>query len=285
MNLVFFLSVIVLCMVVRHPLFQVLAVAASAAYCVVLRGVPGLRCLAALVGVFALVSLANPLFNTMGDTVLFYYAGSREFTWEALAFGMSTGVMLITMLLWLVCYSEVMTSDKFTYLFGGLAPALSLVLTMAFRLVPSFIRKAEDVTLARASMKSRFSQEEGVREKVKGALAIVNVLTAWAFEGAIETADSMRSRGYGLSGRARFSVYRFDLHDGVLLFVIGVLSVSVFACLALGVMSVEYYPTIVFNQSGMVLYAALMTYGVLLCIPLIVSVGEAAVWRAFLSRA
>ena len=38
-------------------------------------------------------------------------------------------------------------------------------------------------------------------------------MITWALENAIETADSMKSRGYGLKGRTAFSIYRFDERD------------------------------------------------------------------------
>ncbi len=38
-------------------------------------------------------------------------------------------------------------------------------------------------------------------------------MVTWSLENAIETADSMRARGYGLPGRTSFSIYRFDSRD------------------------------------------------------------------------
>ena len=38
-------------------------------------------------------------------------------------------------------------------------------------------------------------------------------MSTWSLENAIETADSMKSRGYGLPGRTAFSIFRFDRRD------------------------------------------------------------------------
>ena len=46
-------------------------------------------------------------------------------------------------------------------------------------------------------------------KKIRYALNMVSILVTWALENAIETADSMKSRGYGLRGRTAFSIYRF----------------------------------------------------------------------------
>ncbi len=42
-------------------------------------------------------------------------------------------------------------------------------------------------------------------------------MVTWSFENAVETADSMKSRGYGLPGRTAFSLYRFSRRDRLLL--------------------------------------------------------------------
>lgn len=46
--------------------------------------------------------------------------------------------MLAAVVTWFSCYTAVMTSDKFVYLFGRVIPALSLVLSMTLRFVPKF---------------------------------------------------------------------------------------------------------------------------------------------------
>ena len=89
--------------------------------------------------VLLVVTLSAPLFNTQGATVLLRWWGGRPYTLEALALGASTGLMLVAMMLWFASFHLVMTSDKFTYLFGRAIPALSLVLTMVLRLVPSSV--------------------------------------------------------------------------------------------------------------------------------------------------
>ena len=48
---------------------------------------------------------------------------------------------------------------------------------------------------------------------IKYGLQMVSILVTWALENAIETSDSMRSRGYGLHGRTAFSIYRLTRRD------------------------------------------------------------------------
>ena len=49
--------------------------------------------------------------------------------------------------------------------------------------------------------------------RARNGITILSIMITWALENAIETADSMKSRGYGLPGRTAFSIYRFDSRD------------------------------------------------------------------------
>ena len=106
-----------------------------------------------------------------------------------------------------------MTSDKFVYLFGRLIPALSLVLSMALRFVPKFQAQFHVVSEAQRCI-GRDVSDGGVIRRIRNAVTIFSIMLTWSLENAIETADSMKSRGYGLPGRTAFSIYRFDDRDG-----------------------------------------------------------------------
>ena len=63
-----------------------------------------------------------------------------------------------------------------------------------------------------------------------------------ALESAIETADSMRGRGFGLRGRTAFSIYRFDARDKrALLWLLACASVIAVG-LATGSLHFAWYP-------------------------------------------
>ena len=105
-----------------------------------------------------------------------------------------------------------MTSDKFIYLFGRIIPALSLVLSMALRFVPRFLRQLKVIRNGQKAM-GRDVSEGTVLNRIKYGLQMVSILVTWALENGIETSDSMRSRGYGLHGRTAFSIYRLTRRD------------------------------------------------------------------------
>lgn len=282
-TLAFFVCAISFGMFVRHPAFQLASVLCSAAYCISAKGYLGLRWVAAMVPLFAALAAINPLLNTMGDTVLFTYCGGRRFTWEALAFGMSTGAMFVSMMMWFVNCSSVMTGDKISYLFGGAAPALSLVLTMTIRLVPTYRHRIARLYEARKGI-GKASDDGSMMTRLKGAASLLSALLTWALEGSVATADSMRCRGYGLPGRTQFRAYRFDRRDRVLLFVLAVLACATAASISVGAASAEYLPKVVLAELSASSLAGLISYATMLALPALINLREDLHWRISLSR-
>ncbi len=281
-NFMMFAFAIALGMFMRHPAFLAVGVVFSASYYLTVRGRKGLKVVLGMIPLFAVITCLNPLFNTMGDTVLFTYFG-RPYTFEALAFGMATGAMFVGMMLWFGSYNAIMTSDKFTYLFGRFAPSLSLVFTMVLRLVPNYQRKIDQLVTARNSIGKDVSSGDK-RERVSSAAALLSVLTSWAFENAVVVADSMRSRGYGLSGRTTYSLYRFEGRDKALIAVMAACIAATIACMVAGAAAVEFIPAIAIPVPTPLMVIGLIAYAVFLSIPTFVNIRESVIWRISLSR-
>ena len=267
----YFAAAIVLCAVVRHPAYLLASLAAGALYYLVLRGKRAAGFLVALVPLFLAVVAINPLFNTRGEHVLFELFG-RPYTLEALAYGAVVAGVLVGMLVWFACYSQVMTSDKFTCLFGNLAPALSLLVVMVLRMVPGLMRKAEDILVARRCVGRGVSEATGARAKVRGGVDVLSGLVDHALEGSVVTADSMRARGYGMGRRTSFRLWRLEVRDVVLL----VVGAALLVCTALaGGMGARFVPRIVVDP----LSWGFAAYCAFLLLPLAVRAKEAVQWR------
>ena len=253
-----------------------------------------------------MLTAINPLFNTLGDTVLFTYLGARPFTLEALAYGASTATMFVSVMLWFACYAQVMSTDKFTYLFGRRAPALTLVLTMTLRLVPSYGRKARQISTARRCVGLSMTQGS-VRERARDGASLLSALTSWALEGAVTTADSMRSRGYGartkpvvgeisrlrfapleMTGKdrgqpGRYLQCRFRMRDALLLALMVACVIVTCIALASGALAVSYVPAIDIPALSPLGIGALVACTVLVLAPSAIDAKEAIAWRSSLS--
>ena len=150
-------------------------------------------------------------------------------------------VLLAAVVLWFRCFSAVMTSDKFIYLFGRIIPALSLVLSMTLRFVPRFRRQFRTVAQAQRFM-GRDTENGSLLQRCKNAMKVVSIMVTWSLESAIDTADSMRSRGYGQPGRTAFSIYRLDDRDRSLLLWLGFCGLYLLSGVLGGGLYFQYYP-------------------------------------------
>ena len=309
-TLTFFVGVIVLCVLVQQPVVQAVGLMGAVLYYLCLRGRNAWRLLVAMALALVMLAAINPLFNTLGDTVLFTCLGTRPYTLEALAYGASTATMFVSVMLWFACYAQVMSTDKFTYLFGRRAPALTLVLTMTLRLVPSYARKARQISTARRCVGLSMTQGS-VRERARDGASLLSALTSWALEGAVTTADSMRSRGYGTKGGGDFSTpalrasarndrgwalrasarndsgrylqCRFRMRDALLLVLMLVCILVTCAALASGALAVSYVPAIDIPALPPLGIGALVACTVLVFVPSVIDAREAIAWRSSLS--
>jgi len=274
-NFLYFVGAIGFGVVIQHPAYMLAAVIGAAAYYLLLKGRKGIKMILAMIPVFLLITAVNPVFNTLGETELFPLFG-RPYTLEALYYGAVVGGIFLVMMLWFGCYNEVLTSDKFTSLFGNLIPALSLLLVMVLRLIPSLMRKAVQISGARKSIGK--SVENGSKaERVKSGMTVLSALTDWALEGSIVTADSMRSRGYGTARRTNFRIYRMGSSDWVLLGLVVLLAAAtVFG----GDKTAEFIPALQIAP----LSGGFGAYCAYLLIPSALHLKEAVTWHILRSK-
>ena len=216
-NFLYFALVLVFTMVFLHPVSLVISLGTALAYLTALKGMESIKNgMKLLVPMMLMAAILNPAFNHEGVTILTYLPSGNPLTLESILRGLAGAVMLAAVITWFQCYSAVMTSDKFVYLFGRVIPALSLVLSMTLRFIPKFKAQLRVVTQAQRCVGRDVSQGS-IPQRVRTGITILSILITWSLENAIETADSMKSRGYGLPGRTAFSIYRFDKRDKALL--------------------------------------------------------------------
>lgn len=222
LNLLYFVGAIGMTVFVTHPVLLAISFVTAVIYSCLLRGtVKTLKFnLVFAIPSMVIVALINPMFNHYGVTVIGYLHNGNPFTLESCVYGVVMALMLACTLIWFSCFTEVMTTDKFIYLFGKVIPAMSLVLSMCLRFVPKFMRQLTVISDGQKCV-GRSASNGSVVKRVKHGITIFSILITWALENAIETADSMKCRGYGEKGRTAFSLYRFDRRDmSCLLFMI-----------------------------------------------------------------
>lgn len=276
-NFVYFVAAIVFSMFFMHPVFLGISLVSAVVYSIYLNGMRAVKFnLLGMLPVLLLVAVINPLLNHAGVTILLYI-NDNPITQEAILFGVASAVMFISVIIWFSCYNAVMTSDKFIFLFGKLIPALSLIFSMTLRFVPKFKAQIRVISNAQKCI-GRDVSNGNVLERARNGIKIISILVTWALENAIETADSMRCRGYGLKGRTAFSNYRFDKRDKVVFAVIlGLVLLLIFG-MALGENTIQYFPAIVAKPVTPLSFIFYAGYAALLLLPVAINVTEDIKW-------
>ena len=282
-NFIFFLGAIGFGVVIQHPVYLAAGFLCSSAYYLLLNGRKGLKLLLGLMLFFLVMTAINPLFNVFGRTTLFFLFG-RPYTLEGMYYGASIAGALVIMLIWFGCYNTVLTSDKFTSLFGNLIPALSLLLVMVFRLIPNLVRKARQFMGARKSIGKGAGENASRNEKVADGMTIVSALTDWALEGSVVTGDAMRSRGYGTAKRSSFVVYRMTGIDFGLLVGQCILIAVILASVLTGAVSATYTPDLSIAPVQGVHTLGFLAYCLYLLIPTILHIKETIQWHISRSK-
>lgn len=282
-NLVFFAAVIIFSMFNMHPVCLALSLLCALANAVVLSGKKAvLFSIKFLLPTALFLMLINPLFNHRGSTILLYFPWGNPLTLESVLYGAATAALVSAVALWFHCFHRVMTSDKLIFLFGRLAPSLGLVLSMALRFIPRFTAQFR---LTRQSQRQITScGKTSLTGRIKAIARVFSVMVSWSMENAIETADSMKGRGYGLRGRTMFSRFRFQVRDAATTAFL-LTDVAVLVMLRVfGGVKYRYFPAFFADTGSLAAVMFYILYAVLFITPLLINGGEGLRWKRLQSK-
>lgn len=242
-NITYFMVVLLITMFLMHPVIICISLLNGFIYLIHLKGIKhAFARVRMLFAMCLLVALINPLFNHQGMTILAYLKHNNPLTLESIVYGFIMAGLLFAVIVWFQCYNDIMTSDKFIYLFGRVAPHLSLLISMSIRYTTRFRVQMKQIREAQKGIGKDFSQDN-IIDRVRNFVDVMSIMISWSMENSIETADSMKSRGYGLTGRTAFSIYRFDRRDGLVLGLILTFALCFIATVMRGGLSYRYFPT------------------------------------------
>ena len=277
-SMAYFVLVLGLTLACMHPVTVVLSFLGASWFSIRLRGWRAYGHTMRFVGpMFLLIALANPLFNHRGVTMLFTI-NHLWYTLEAVCYGLVSGCSLCAVIMWFTCYQEVMTSDKFLYLFGKIAPATALLITSALRFIPQMQQNAAQIRQSRAMLQDNSPR---LFQKLAHAMQNLSALLGMSMENAVQTADSMKARGFGARRRTTFHLFRFDARDArTLALILTLFGICVVArCYGHGYM--EYYPRITALTMGPSSMTMFILFAALMLLPSILEAKEAVVWRSY----
>lgn len=267
-----------------HPVCLLISLFCAVCYHICLNGRKSVRFLLRYaVTIMLLTAVINPAFNHQGSVILCYLPTENPLTLESILYGIAASVMLVSVLLWFSCYTAVMTSDKFVYLFGRIIPAMSLVLSMTLRFVPKFKAQLKTVKEAQTGM-GRDSANGSLWKRFRSAVTCFSIMVTWSLENAIETADSMKSRGYGLKGRTAFSIYTLTDRDKDALFWLAFCGIYLLSGSLSGGLFWRYFPSIRGVLTEPLTVSFQIVYFALCITPIVLDGREERQWRSLQSK-
>lgn len=274
----YFLAAAGIAMFSLHPVILLLSLCGALTYFFVRNGLSGGGHLYTFL-LFAVMVCVNPLVSHNGVTVLFVL-NNNPVTLESLLYGTAAAVMIVSVLYWFRSFSQIMTEDRLLYLFGAFSPKLALILSMAMRYIPLFIAQTKKISASQKAL--GLYKEDNIIDSIRGKIRIFSVLVTWVLENGIVTADSMTARGYGIGRRSRYSLFRFRMHDAVLLVSSAVL--AVFTLVGTAGAEFVFYPAVSVSELTAANITGYTAYAVLCFIPTWIDVKEALRWRGLQSK-
>lgn len=230
---------------------------------------------------FIIIATVNPLFSHNGKTVLFLI-NDTPITLESVMYGVTSSLTIVAVLFWSACAAGAMTSDRLLYLFGILSPKLSLVLSSAIRYIPLFGRRSQQIEDTGRAM--GLYKDGNVIDTVKGKLHVFSVMVTWALEDGIHTADSMAARGYGVTKRTQFSLFRIRRTDVIFILTSLALVSPTLIFILSGQVGYEFYPTVIAPAPSLWLTLSYVCYALLVLLPQFTEITGELKWKYLTSK-
>lgn len=266
-NLIYFTAVILCTVCFNHPVFLGISFACAFLYSVKLNGWKSIVLNLCLVVLAAAYTAWYAYYHHFGVTNLRANFIGNQITLEAVVYGFVRGMTAATVVVWLSCIFRLITADKVVYLFGRISPKLSLFLSILLRSIPRIGVRAGKIERSREGI-GRGIGQGNIFQRFRNLCALISILITWTLENFVESAVSMKSRGYSLRGRTAFSIYRFDNRDRGLV-------IAFFWCLTGILMAflfdqtrIYYDPMIVMNKITGLSYVFYGVYAVFLLLPM-----------------
>ncbi len=273
----YFLGAVVFTVIGLHPVLLGLSFLSALAYYGCTAGVVrALKSLGAVVPFLLLYCVVNPLLNNRGATELFRLWG-RSVTLESVLYGLLSSLMLLCVLLWFGCMQQSLDSDRLTGLLSGVLPVIGLMLGLILRFIPYLRSLMTDLTETQRTL-GVSAGRGGLRRRMRTGGVLLSAALSLSLEETLDTAVSMRARGFELRGRRRAPL-RFQRMGAGACAAVLACAAGVTAAFAFGLLRFSSMPTlsrVSFSPLHILAYALC---GLYFNIPLLYNAVEDARWK------
>ena len=274
----YFLAVVIFAIMFSHPITLGISFVTAVLSIWYFYGASKLKgIMRFVIRVMVLSVIITPLLLHKGVTIITYLPWGA-LTREAIYYGFATAFSISSVILWMLFYSEVMTTDKLVYFFGKAAPSVSMVLCIILRLVPNLIDKFREVYAYQKLMQSS-SGKTGIIDKTKSLVSVVSIVISWSLDSGVNTAQSIKGRGYGKGKRSSFYRYRMSKEDTVFLITVTSLAAVVIFGAFNGAFKWDYFYRSPKNAVSTFKCLELAALTALYCLPVMFEMSEVKTWK------
>ncbi len=272
----FYIMVIIGTVICTNPVISIISFMAAIIYRIVLKKAMVIKEILLYLGIVVITALFNMILSHNGQTVLFYLNDNRV-TLEAAVYGFSSGIMIASVMAWCRSLSQDFTEDKILYLIGNISSDIALILSMVMRFIPLYKRQSVKVSEAYGVIND--NENENIADRLKNKLRVYDSVLGFAIENSIDTADSMKARGYGCGKRTMFHRFSVNKTDIVYIVLIAVeLFIYIFS-IKNSTASYSFYPVIDkinMEKNYLIFY---VSFAVMSAIPLIEEIKWRIKWK------
>ncbi len=274
----YYVAVGFLSMYFRHPLFLGTIVFILVLVTITHDGGKTLKkWLPIYIAMTTVIIILNPFLVSRGTNILFYFRG-KQVTVEATMYGVVMSLSILAILIMFLSFNLILNGNKFLYIFSRILPRTAFLTMIAIRFVPLLRDRLEEITTVQRVRQMTISSGP-LKERVQSGMLIIQVLFTWSLEEAIQTADSMKARGYGIGEKTSYIPYTMQKRDWSWLIIIVFLLIICVAGGLLGYGKIVIYPQLGTLHLYPIDWLVYCCTFIIIAFPLIVEGREHIVWK------
>ena len=217
------------------------------------------------------ITLLNMLFSHVGNTHIYIY-GTYYITLEAIIYGIIMAITFFLVTLTFLAYNTYVSYQDMLYVFSKKYPNISMIIVMSLRFVPLIQKRSKE--LHELSKLKNNNEKLSYGEKISQLIHNLGLVVSWSLEEAMQTASSMKARGYNITKRTSYLEYKINKIDVVLAIVILATAIISIVGLYNGIGSILIYPEFNFSFSQFPFNIYYLAYVVLLLPFIIIEIWE-----------
>ena len=275
---IYFISIFFFMIAINNPALRLAATVIVFVYVSLMQGVRSIgRSMVYIIPLLLLISILNPLFNHIGQTVLLYI-NDEPISLEAVLYGLFAAILIISLVQFFTAFSICIDAHRLKFLLGRALPALSLMISMILRYMPHLRRRLKEILGVQQTLGLETTSGPWRKRFSNGANILLGLMSLSMEEG-IDTSDSMNARGYYLRGKTHFHSYVYKNTDIICIIIVLILDAALVVPLAMGFSDYAFYPLLTpFLKNGISVFM-LIIYAILAALPIIVNILEEIRWK------